>query len=82
MKKRMMRMMSMAAAALAAVLAAISIGLAATALAAPSGPDVPGIPGPDTHQTGGEAHAWFSKPRENAYGTYQNDNTRQSGARR
>jgi hypothetical protein len=72
---------SVIATAAGAALAGLWIGLAATAAAAPSGPD-PQIPGPGSHQTGGGAHDWFGKPSQNAYGSYQNDNPRQSGSRR
>lgn len=65
---------------IAAAFAALSIGLAAPASAAPSGPDTP--PRPPGQQTGGDAHSWFGKQNQNAYGWYQNDNTRQSASRR
>jgi hypothetical protein len=59
----------------AATAATLSIGLAAIANAAPSGPDVP--PRPDT-PSGADANSWFNKPGQNNFGSYQNDNKRQS----
>jgi len=64
----------------AAAFAALSIGLAASAGAAPSGPTYP--PQPPGHQTGGDAHSWFSPQGQNAFGWYQNDTKRESPARR
>lgn len=66
--------------AAAAAFAALSIGLAAPSSAAPSGPDTP--PRPPTQPSGADAHSWFGKPGQNAYGWYQNDNPRQSASRR
>lgn len=65
--------------AAAAAFAALSIGVAASANAAPSGPSIPQPPG---HETGGDAHTWFTKPGQNAFGWYQNDVKRQSPSRR
>ncbi len=63
------------------VLAALSMALAAPGVAATTGPSTQAGQ-PPGHQTGGAAHAWFSKPGQTHHGTYQNDNPRQSASRR
>jgi hypothetical protein len=60
----------------ASALAAVTIGLAAPAVAAPSGPYVPG----DTHsRVEGKNQPQGGKT---PYGTYQNDNKRESDRNR
>ncbi|HEY7054785.1 MAG TPA: hypothetical protein VH496_22020 [Mycobacterium sp.] len=67
------------AAAAGGALLALAVSAAAPAAAAPR------VPSDDTVVTspsGADAHSSWNTSAQTPYGTYQNDNTRQSGARR